>query len=331
MPKIWLDVNEASARVAGLGLREIAQQLQTALQGVDAGELLDGTESIPVRVRITDERRQSAAALEQLHISTPTAGNIPLSALASISLQPSLGAIPRRNGERVNVIEGFLGFGVLPGSALQTYKQALDEAGFKLPAGYRLEIGGEASERDRAVGNLMANVGIIVVLLIAVVVLSFNSFRISGLIFATALQAAGLGLLTVWLFGYPFGFTVIIALLGLMGLAINAAIVILAELKADPNAARGDIHAITQAVQSCTRHISSTTITTIGGFMPLILAGGGFWPPFAVAIAGGTLLTTLLSFYFVPACFLLMTRHRPFGSTSMQADDLLLMSDNRQA
>jgi len=331
MPKVWLDVNEASARVAGLGLREIAQQLQTALQGVDAGELLDGTESIPVRVRIADERRQSAAALEQLHISTPAAGNIPLSALASISLQPSLGAIPRRNGERVNVIEGFLGFGVLPGSAMQTYKQALDEAGFELPAGYRLEIGGEASERDRAVGNLMANVGIIVVLLIAVVVLSFNSFRISGLIFATALQAAGLGLLTVWLFGYPFGFTVIIALLGLMGLAINAAIVILAELKADPNAARGDIHAITQAVQSCTRHISSTTITTIGGFMPLILAGGGFWPPFAVAIAGGTLLTTLLSFYFVPSCFLLMTRHRTFGSTSMQADDLLLMSNNRQA
>jgi hypothetical protein len=64
--------------------------------------------------------------------------------------------------------------------------------------------------------------------------------------------------------------------------------------------------------------------------MPLILAGGGFWPPFAVAIAGGTLLTTLLSFYFVPSCFLLMTRHRTFGSTSMQADDLLLM-DNRQA
>tara|TARA_B100000749_G_scaffold265955_1_gene241549 strand:- start:14645 stop:15448 length:804 start_codon:yes stop_codon:yes gene_type:complete len=266
-----------------------------------------------------------------LHISTPTAGNIPLSALASISLQPSLGAIPRRNGERVNVIEGYLSFGVLPGNVLQTYKQALDEAGFQLPAGYRLEIGGEASERDRAVGNLMANVGIIIVLLIAVVVLSFNSFRISGLIFATALRAAGLGLLTVWLFGYPFGFTVIIALLGLMGLAINAAIVILAELKADPDAARGDVHAITQAVQSCTRHISSTTITTIGGFMPLILAGGGFWPPFAVAIAGGSLLTTLLSFYFVPACFLLMARHRPFDNRSTHADDLLLMGDSRQA
>ncbi|WP_281182268.1 hypothetical protein [Vibrio sonorensis] len=59
---------------------------------------------------------------------------------------------------------------------------------------------------------------------------------------------------------------------------------------------------------SCTRHITSTTITTIGGFMPLILAGGGFWPPFAVAIAGGTALTTILSFYFVPAAFKLLTK-----------------------
>jgi multidrug efflux pump subunit AcrB len=41
----------------------------------------------------------------------------------------------------------------------------------------------------------------------------------------------------------------------------------------------------------------------VGGFLPLILAGGGFWPPFAIAIAGGTVLTTLLSFLFVPAAF----------------------------
>jgi multidrug efflux pump subunit AcrB len=61
---------------------------------------------------------------------------------------------------------------------------------------------------------------------------------------------------------------------------------------------------------SCTRHITSTTITTVGGFMPLIIAGGGFWPPFAVAIAGGTVLTTLLSFYFVPVMYRLMVKKR---------------------
>ena len=122
--------------------------------------------------------------------------------------------------------------------------------------------------------------------------------------------AGGLGLLSVWIFGYPFGFTVIIAMLGIAGLVINAAIVILTELKLDEQASSGNVDAVVEAVMSCTRHISSTTITTVGGFMPLIIAGGGFWPPFAVAIVGGTVLTTLISFYFVPVVYHLMTKNQ---------------------
>jgi multidrug efflux pump subunit AcrB len=110
---------------------------------------------------------------------------------------------------------------------------------------------------------------------------------------------------------------VIIGLLGLMGLAINSAIVILAELKANNSAVVGNKQAITEGVLSCTRHISSTTITTVGGFLPLILSGGKFWPPFAVAIAGGTVLTTLLSFYFVPAAFYLMAKRKNFQKTGI--------------
>jgi len=58
-------------------------------------------------------------------------------------------------------------------------------------------------------------------------------------------------------------------------------------------------------VLDSSRHIVSTTITTFGGFLPLILEGGKFWPPFAVAIAGGVLLSTIISFYLVPPFYLL--------------------------
>jgi multidrug efflux pump subunit AcrB len=112
----------------------------------------------------------------------------------------------------------------------------------------------------------------------------------------------------VYVFGYPFGFTVIIGLLGLMGLAINAAIVILAELEDIPEARHGNIELIISTVSSCGRHIGSTTITTIGGFLPLIIAGGGFWPPFAIAIAGGTLLATMLSLIWVPVMYTLLMK-----------------------
>ena len=76
-------------------------------------------------------------------------------------------------------------------------------------------------------------------LLIVTVVMAFNSFRLSALVFAVAFQSAGLGIFSLWLGGYPFGFTAIIGLMGLMGLAVNAAIVILTELKASPLAMAG--------------------------------------------------------------------------------------------
>ena len=58
------------------------------------------------------------------------------------------------------------------------------------------------------------------------------------------------------------------------------------------------------------RHIISTTVTTFGGFLPLILEGSQFWPPFAMSIAGGVLLSTVISFFLVPPLFLLTTRRR---------------------
>ena len=63
---------------------------------------------------------------------------------------------------------------------------------------------------------------------------------------------------------------------------------------------------MTDVVMGSSRHIISTTITTFGGFLPLILAGGGFWPPFAMSIAGGVLLSTVVSFYFTPQMFALV-------------------------
>jgi len=90
--------------------------------------------------------------------------------------------------------------------------------------------------------------------------------------------------------------------------SINAAIIILTALQQSPAAMAGDLSEIRDIVQAQSRHIMSTTITTFGGFLPLILEGGGFWPPFAMAIAGGVLLSSVVSFYFTPPMFVLLRR-----------------------
>lgn len=314
-PKVWLQVNEDASLMSGLSLTDIAKQIQMSTTGVIGGSVLEQTESLPVRVRLGDGSREQASKLSEIQLVTPAGEAVALSALAHSEVQVSRGAIPRRNGQRVNTIEAYIASGVLPAQVLNDVKDRVSQ--LPLPSGYRIEIGGESAKRNEAVGNLLSNVILVVTLLLATVVLSFNSFRLTAIILFSALQSAGLGLLAVFVFGYPFGFPVIIGLLGLMGLAINAAIVILAELEDMPSARLGDKETIISTVSSCGRHISSTTITTVGGFIPLIIAGGGFWPPFAIAIAGGTLLTTLLSLLWVPTMYLILMKNRAVSKPSV--------------
>ena len=95
-------------------------------------------------------------------------------------------------------------------------------------------------------------------------------------------------------------------MIGSVGVSINAAIIILSGLRLNEGATAGEPDAIVDVVMDASRHIVSTTVTTFGGFLPLILEGSEFWPPFAMAIAGGVLLSTIVSFYLVPPLFTLL-------------------------
>ncbi|MCP4383237.1 MAG: efflux RND transporter permease subunit [Hyphomicrobiales bacterium] len=326
-PKINLEVDEAKARLLGLDLGGIARQLEASLEGVTGGSLLEGTEQLPVRVRVGDAVRGDLASIANLTILPPGAAatsatgsfpGVPLSAIAEIRLEPSESVISRRNAERVNTVQAFLVQGVLPEEALKSVRAELEGQGFDIPLGYRLEFGGDSDARSNTLNNLLASVGLIIALSIATIVLTFNSFRLSIVTFLVAGLSAGLSILALAVFQYPFGINAVIGVIGSIGVSINAAIIILTGLQEDPEAAAGNRESIVRVVMGSSRHIISTTLTTFGGFLPLILAGGGFWPPFAMSIAGGVLLSTIVSFYFTPPMFALVYRKKPKTPLELQ-------------
>ncbi len=319
-PKLWLNADEDEARQSGLSLVDIARTLDGQLVGTFGGTIIEGSEELPIRVRLDDEARAQFEELESLYILAPGEGSglvdfqaLPISALGDIVLEPDPSAITRFQTERFNRISAFVQAGTLPSTALNQFTALWTEGGYAdaMPPGYRLEIGGEAEARSNAVSNLVASFGLIGMLMITTVVLTFNSFRLSAVVFAVAGLSSGLGILCLAVFDFPFGFQPIIGLIGLIGVAINAAIIILSSLRRKQEAVDGDIDAIRDTVMEASRHITSTTLTTFGGFLPLILSVGGFWPPFATVIAGGVLLSTIVSFFFVPQAFLLITRAKP--------------------
>ncbi|MEZ6048527.1 MAG: efflux RND transporter permease subunit [Planctomycetaceae bacterium] len=213
--------------------------------------------------------------------------------LATTELIPESAGITRHNRRRVNTVQGFITAGILPAEVLGEFQQLLEKNQFRLPPGYKARYGGEAAERDSAVGNLMASVGMLMVLMISTLVLSFNSFRLAGLILVVAVLSIGPGLGSLWIAGYPFGFMAIIGTMGLVGVAINDSIVVLAALRTDEQARNGSLEAIHHIVMDESRHVLATTITTIAGFLPLLI-GRGFWPPLAIAISGGVAAATIM-------------------------------------
>ncbi|MEM6747907.1 MAG: efflux RND transporter permease subunit [Pseudomonadota bacterium] len=321
-PKLWVDIDEDEARQAGLALRDVASGLAAKLQGAPGGTVIEGENEVPVLVRLDDTARGSFEELASLALTTRATDSVgtPLLSLGELSLEPAPATIRRYQGERVNQILGYTAADALPSTVVNAFEQAVADGRFVLPPGYSYAYGGDAEARSDAVGALLSSVGLIVVAAVTVIVLTFNSFRLGGVVLVVAGLSMGLGMLSLTISGYPFGFQPIIALMGLMGVAINAAIIIIATLKAIPEAVAGDRLAVRDGVLETSRHITSTTLTTFAGFLPLILAEGDFWPPFATAIAGGVVLSTIVSFFFVPQCFLLLTRHRP---VNVFEDDVL--------
>jgi len=308
-PKLMVDADEAAARLAGLRLADVAQQLEARLEGVVGGTVLEGTEEIPVRVRAAGADRASPAAIGAGRVLGPAAGadrpgdalaGASIAALSNWELVPELSGIARRDGERINTVQGYLEPYSLISESLADFRRRLDAAAFELPAGYRIELGGESEQRDQALGNLVAFALPLFVVMAGAIVLSFNSFRMAGIIFAVAFLSVGLGQLGVWVFGYPMGFVAIVGTMGLVGVAINDSIMVLSSLRADPGARSGDREATIAVVLRSARHVLATTLTTIGGFVPLLVFGGRFWPPLAAAIAVGVAGATLIALYGVP-------------------------------
>lgn len=328
-PQLRFEIDEVKARLLGMDVADIAAQLNTGLSGVTGGSLVEGTEQLPVRVRLGEGLRGNLQAIADMPILLPNAAAVsatgafpavPLSELAKVMVEPAESVITRTDGLRENTVQAFLVPDVLPEEALQQVLAALDARGFDLPEGYSLSLGGDSDARSNTVGNLMASVGLIVTLTIATIALTFNSFRLTAVALVVCVLSAGLSMLSLAIMQYPFGIQAIIGVIGSIGVSINAAIIILTGLQQDEAASAGDTDAMARVVTGSSRHIVSTTITTFGGFLPLILEGGAFWPPFAVAIAGGVLLSTVVSFYFTPPVFALVRRRKQTSRSSQVVD-----------
>ncbi|VAV91919.1 AcrB/AcrD/AcrF family protein [hydrothermal vent metagenome] len=304
-----LEADETATHRAGLPLTTLAARMNTLFEGITAGSVQEGLERIPVRIQVKPEQRARLNnALSMPIISAD--GNSTPGSLGKMKLIPKIALISHKDGERYNGISAYLEPFTLPSTVMANFTKRLAETDFALPHGYSMTVGGEAENQGDAVGSLLSTALPLLILMIGAVVLAFNSFSYAGVVGASGVLSIGLALFSIWVFGESMGFMGIVGIMGLVGLSINGSIVVLTALKSNEEAKLGDPIATRESIIDATRHIIATTLTTIGGFIPLLLFGDSFWGPLAVAIAGGVTGSAVLALIFAPSAFVLLAQLR---------------------
>lgn len=308
-PKLWFDVDEVEAARVGISLSSISHQLATNLEGVTGGTVIEDLDELDVRVRYGKSIRNSLRSIESMNLTIPTSPKkwIPLSTLGSTSLEPETAIITRFNSQRCNTVRAVTVDGALPiDIAYSTYEKFIKGKG-NLPEGYSIELGADVELDRQSIDQLKQYIIPILFAIMSTLILSFQSVRLAILLGSVSIFSIGLGLFSTWLISFPISFNTILGTLGLIGVAINDSIVVLASIVADEKASRGDISALVNRVMDAMRHVLSTTFTTIGGFLPiLIFVGGEFWPSLAIVMVGGVAGATLMGILLIPAGYLLM-------------------------
>ncbi|MEM7587367.1 MAG: efflux RND transporter permease subunit [Acidobacteriota bacterium] len=311
--KLRVEVDDARARRAGVTERDVALSLLTRTNGFVLGNYREGNDLIPITLRSHAARSDGLEQLSGLDVAGLGAGAVPLAQLASLQVELEPAVIKRRDRLRTLTVHADIDAdadrSVTPFSVVDQVLPLLEEASATWPLGYRYELGGEVESSGTAQASIQAKQPIAVLVIISLLVLQFNSIRGPAIVLAT-LPFTLIGVVGgLVMTQKPFGFMALLGVIALLGVVINNAVVLLDRIETERKRyGRSLGAAVIEASQRRLRPILLTTATTVGGLMPLWLAGGPMFSPMAVALLFGLVASTLLTLGLVPLLFGLFYR-----------------------
>ena len=317
--KLIVAINDTRARRAGVTNQDIAVSLQTALSGYETTEYRESSRTIPVVLRSEASDRENIGKLESINVYAQGSGqNVPLAQVADVGVAFEPSKILRRDRSKALTVSSDLdeNADVTAFDIAAELESWLAEQQAAWPVGYTYEIGGESessAEANQSINEKLPVAGLLILLLL---VGQFNSLRKPIIILLTiplGLIGVVVGLLIT---REPFGFMTLLGVISLAGIVINNAIVLIDRIQIEMEEnGYPPARAVIEAGQRRLRPILLTTVTTVGGLLPLWFGGDPLFVSMAVAILFGLLFATLLTLGFVPALYSLLFRVRYKGFT----------------
>lgn len=299
---LQVDINRAKAAMHGIAVADIDNAVRTYLVGQKVGIYRDQQgEDYPVVVRASATTEPNIAEFEDMVITNQKGQLIPLSQVASLSFRTVIPRFQHHNLERMARVTSDVKRGYETEALTNQIIEKLNAEEF--PEGVKYLIGGEQENRKESFGGMMQAFLVALMGIFAVLVLQFRSFQQPLIIFAAIPFAISGAIFGLYLTGYTFSFTAFVGLTSLIGIVVNNSI-ILVDM-ANQNRVKGMSleDAIIASGVGRLSPILLTTLTTVGGLLPLTLQNSTMWSPMGWAIISGLMLSTFLTLFVVPILY----------------------------
>jgi multidrug efflux pump subunit AcrB len=305
-PRISLDVDIGKAALLGVDPGAPRQALRLSLAGEPAGRIRDregDTYNVMVRLPLTD--RHAVSDLNSVYVPGRF-GAVSLREIATPKLESAPVSIDREGQQRIAYVKSQVATGFLTTDVNRAVFEAVNQ--IDLPEGYRFEVGGEAEQARKSFGGLGPVVTLALFGILAVLVIEFGSFRETIVVAGVVPFGISGGLAALFLTGNSLSFTAVIGFVALIGIEIKNSILLVDFTTQLRRTGMGLRDAIERAGEVRFLPVLLTSITAIGGLLPLALSGSELYGPLAWVIIGGLVSSTLLARVVTPTMYMLIMR-----------------------
>ncbi len=302
----YISVRVDRDRIAryGMNVRDVLTIIEIAVGGKAATQVYEGNRAFDLTVRFPEEQRNSVEKLSNTLVGTTDGIGIPLSQLAEISLQEGPVQISRDDGmRRIGIELNVVGRDI--GSFVAEARQRIDR-NVKLPTGYSVSWGGQFENQQRAMRRLMIITPLVVVLVLALLFMTFNSLRVSLIVFLNLPFALMGGVFALWLSRMYLSVPASVGFITLLGVAVLNGLVLVSCILQLQHEGRATNAAVEEACVLRFRPILMTASITVFSLIPLMFAtglGSEVQRPLAVVVIGGLFTSTLSTLMVLPILY----------------------------
>ena len=302
---IRVSVNTGKAGMFGVPSAEIDRTIRLALAGITAGKYRDPDgKEYSINVRMPETGPNDHLILDDIYIASLTGAQIPLSQLASIGFSGSPTLIQHYNNERAMTVSSSVRTGF---NTDRVTKEILSEIrNLNLPEGFKIVEAGEIESRQESFEGIGTAIIIAIFGIFAILILEFRTFKSTLIVLSVIPLGIIGGLFMLWLTGHTLSFAAAIGFVALTGIEIKNSILLVDFTNQLREHGTPLNDAIIEAGEIRFLPVLLTTLTAIGGLLPIALSRSALYSPLAFVIIGGLITSTLLARLVTPVMYKLI-------------------------